>query len=173
MTQTVKFLKTRDVKSPVRGTGEAAGIDFFVPNFTPDFLVDLIKKNPGIECSILEGNLHMCIKPQHRILIPSGIHTYLTPGTALVAANKSGIATKKGLVFAAQVVDSDYSGEVHIGVINTSDTPVVVSCGDKLIQFIHTPVLLSPIEEVDNDTFDKLHDASERGAGGFGSTGTK
>lgn len=173
MTQTVKFLKTRDVKSPVRGTGEAAGIDFFVPNFTPDFLVDLIKKNPGIECSILDGNLHMCIKPQHRVLIPSGIHTYLTPGTALVAANKSGIATKKGLVFAAQVVDSDYSGEVHIGVINTSDTPVVVSCGDKLIQFIHTPVLLSPIEEVDNYTFDKLHDASERGAGGFGSTGTK
>lgn len=173
MTQTVKFLKTRDVKSPVRGTGEAAGIDFFVPNFTPDFLVDLIKKNPGIECSILDGNLHMCIKPQHRILIPSGIHTYLTPGTALVAANKSGIATKKGLVFAAQVVDSDYSGEVHIGVINTSDTPVVVSCGDKLIQFIHTPVLLSPLEEVDNDAFDKLHDASERGAGGFGSTGTK
>lgn len=173
MTQTVKFLKTRDVKSPVRGTGEAAGIDFFVPNFTPDFLVDLIKKNPGIECSILDGNLHMYIKPQHRILIPSGIHTYLAPGTALIAANKSGIATKKGLVFAAQVVDSDYSGEVHIGVINTSDTPVVVSCGDKLIQFIHTPVLLSPIEEVDNDTFDKLHDASERGAGGFGSTGTK
>lgn len=172
MTQTVKFLKTRDVKSPVRGTGEAAGIDFFVPNFTPDFLVDLIKKNPGIECSI-DGNLHMCIKPQHRILIPSGIHTYLTPGTALIAANKSGIASKKGLVFAAQVVDSDYSGEVHIGVINTSDIPVVVSCGDKLIQFIHTPVLLSPLEEVDNDTFDKLHDASERGAGGFGSTGTK
>jgi dUTPase len=33
--------------------------------------------------------------------------------------------------------------------------------------------LLSPLEEVDNDTFDKLHDASERGAGGFGSTGTK
>lgn len=169
----IKFLKVRDVKSPVRGTNEAAGIDFFVPNFTSDFLVDLIKKNPGIECSILDGNLHMCIKPQHRILIPSGIHTYLTPGTALVAANKSGVATKKGLVFAAQVVDSDYSGEVHIGVINTSDTPVVVSCGDKLIQFIHTPVLLSPLEEVDNDTFDKLHDASERGAGGFGSTGTK
>ena len=174
MTQTtVKFLKTRDVKSPVRGTGEAAGIDFFVPNFTADFLVDLIKKNPGIECSILDDNLHMCIKPQHRILIPSGIHTYLTPGTALVAANKSGIATKKGLVFAAQVVDSDYAGEVHISVINTSNTQVSIFTGDKLIQFIHTPVLLTPLDEVDAEEFERLHSESLRGEGGFGSTGTK
>ena len=37
MTQTVKFTKVRNVKSPVRGTCQAAGIDFFVPNFTPDF----------------------------------------------------------------------------------------------------------------------------------------
>jgi deoxyuridine 5'-triphosphate nucleotidohydrolase len=169
----IKFLKVRDVKSPVRGTNEAAGIDFFVPNFTSDFLVDLIKKNPGIECSVLDDNLHICIKPQHRVLIPSGIKTWMIPDTALIAANKSGVASKKGLIFGAQVVDSDYAGEVHINVINTSDVPVVISCGDKLIQFIHTPVLLSLLEEVDNETFNDLHNSSQRGAGGFGSTGTK
>jgi deoxyuridine 5'-triphosphate nucleotidohydrolase len=169
----IKFLKVRDVKSPVRGTNEAAGIDFFVPNFTSDFLVDLIKKNPGIECSVLDDNLHICIKPQHRVLIPSGIKTWMIPDTALIAANKSGVASKKGLIFGAQVVDSDYAGEVHISVINTSDVPVVISCGDKLIQFIHTPVLLSLLEEVDNETFNDLHNSSQRGAGGFGSTGTK
>lgn len=169
----IKFLKVRDVKSPVRGTNEAAGIDFFVPNFTADFLVDLIKKNPGIECSVLDDNLHICIKPQHRVLIPSGIKTWMIPDTALIAANKSGVASKKGLIFGAQVVDSDYAGEVHISVINTSDVPVVISCGDKLIQFIHTPVLLSLLEEVDNETFNDLHNSSQRGAGGFGSTGTK
>ena len=169
---TVKFLKTRDVKSPVRGTGEAAGIDFFVPNFSADFLVDLIKKNPGIEVTITD-NMYISIKPQHRVLIPSGIHTWMVPGTALIAANKSGVATKKGLVFGAQVVDSDYAGEVHISVINTTDAPVVIACGDKLIQFIHTPVLLTPLDEVDADEFERLHSESLRGEGGFGSTGTK
>ena len=171
----IKFLKTRDVKSPERGTGEAAGIDFFVPNYTADFLVDFIKKNPGTEVVINseDNTMHIIIKPQHRVLIPSGIHTWMVPGTALIAANKSGVATKKGLVFGAQVVDSDYSGEVHISVINTSNENVLITCGDKLIQFIHTPVLLSPLVEVDNDTYTALHDKSERGDGGFGSTGTK
>ena len=71
------------------------------------------------------------------------------------------------------MVDSDYAGEIHISVINTSNVPVTIIGGEKLIQFIHMPVLLSPLEEVDKETYDKLHDASERGEGGFGSTGTK
>lgn len=174
---TVKFIKTRDVKTPVRGTGEAAGIDFFVPNYNEDFIKDFIKKNDNlpllIPIRIEDDAVYITILPQGRVLIPSGIHTYLDPGTALIAANKSGVATKTGLVFGAQVVDSDYSGEIHISVINTSNVPVVIKSGEKLIQFIHTPVILSPLEEVDRETFDKLHDKSERGAGGFGSTGAE
>lgn len=170
---TIKFTKTREVKSPARGTGEAAGIDFFVPECHALFLVDLIKKNPGIELTIADDGLQICVKPQHRVLIPSGVKTWMVPGTALIAANKSGVATKKGLVFGAQVVDSDYSGEVHISVINTSNENVIIKSGEKLIQFIHTPVLLSPLVEVDDATYTALHDKSERGDGGFGSTGTK
>ena len=170
---TIMFTKTRDVKSPTRGTGEAAGIDFFVPDCSGEFLVDLVKKNPGIELTIIDNDLCIYVKPQNRVLIPSGIKTWMVPGTALIAANKSGVATKKGLVFGAQVVDSDYSGEVHISVINTSTENVIIKSGEKLIQFIHTPVLLSPLVEVDNDAYTALHDKSERGDGGFGSTGTK
>lgn len=170
---TIKFTKTRDVKSPIRGTAEAAGIDFFVPDCNGEFLVDLVKKNPGIELAINGDELFICVKPQHRVLIPSGIKTWMVPGTALIAANKSGVAAKKGLVFGAQVVDSDYSGEVHISVINTGIKDVIIKSGEKLIQFIHTPVLLSLIVEVDDATYTALHDKSERGDGGFGSTGTK
>jgi dUTP pyrophosphatase len=177
MTQTIKFLKVRDVKSPVRGTAEAAGIDFFVPNCDAKFIEDLVQKNSSATLPVLvqvnDNQVYITIMPNSRVLIPSGVHSWMAPGTALIAANKSGVATKKGLVFGAQVVDSDYAGEIHISVINTSNVPVTITGGEKLIQFIHTPVLLSPLEEVDNDTFDKLHDASERGAGGFGSTGTK
>ena len=174
MESTVKFLKVRDVKSPLRGTAEAAGIDFFVPNYNEEFEKDFHEKNPTIRYDIEEyKSMRMWLSPGERVLIPSGIHTWMQQGTALIAANKSGVATKKGLVFGAQVVDSDYAGEVHISVINTGKYAVYIETGEKLIQFIHTPVLLSPVEEVDKAAFDFLHDKSERGTGGFGSTGTK
>ena len=173
----IKFLKIRDVKSPERGTEEAAGIDFFVPNYNDQFLHDFIEKNKNSQLPIpihTEGDeMHIIIMPQSRALIPSGISTWMSPGTALIAANKSGVATKKGLVFGAQVVDSDYAGEVHISVINTSNVPVTIKTGEKLIQFIHTPILLSTLDEVSKEDFDKLHDKSQRGEGGFGSTGVK
>ena len=171
----IKFLKIRDVKSPVRGTAEAAGIDFFVPNCNTSFVNDFVKKNPEIYYVVTEDNSSMdfVLKPGQRALIPSGIKTWMTPGTALIAANKSGVATKKGLIFGAQVIDSDYAGEVHISVINTSDVGVIISTGEKLIQFVHTPVLLTKPEEVDEYTFNALHDKSQRGEGGFGSTGVQ
>ena len=175
MNMELKFLKIRDVKSPVRGTAEAAGIDFFVPNCNTRFINDFREKNPEIYCVIAadDSSMDFVLHPQQRVLIPSGIKTWMTPGTALIAANKSGVASKKGLIFGAQVVDSDYAGEVHISVINTSNEDVIIKCGEKLIQFIHTPVLLTPSEEVDEYTFNSLHDKSVRGEGGFGSTGVQ
>ena len=169
----IKFLKIRDVKSPVRGTVEAAGIDFFVPNYNTQFAVDFREKNPEIDFAIFKDVMEIALGPGQRVLIPSGIKTWMTPGTALIAANKSGVASKKGLIFGAQVVDSDYAGEVHISVINTSNNEVIIKTGEKLIQFIHTPVLLTAPEEVDEYIFNALHDKSQRGTGGFGSTGTK
>ena len=172
---TVKFFNLFDVKYPLRGTPEAAGIDFFVPNYNDQFEKDFIDKNPAIRYEVNNENagMKMWLAPGERVLIPSGIHTWMEPGTALIAANKSGVATKKGLIFGAQVVDSDYAGEVHISVINTSNEDVIIKCGEKLIQFIHTPVLLTKPEEVDEYTFNALHDKSVRGEGGFGSTGVE
>ena len=173
MAQIIKFTKVRDVKSPVRGTAQAAGIDFFVPNYSPSFLVDLIKKNPFVKCSIEDYTMYIVIPANGRVLIPSGIKTFMDPDSALIGANKSGVASKKGLVFGAHVIDSDYSGEIHINVINTSNTDVIVTCGEKLIQFIHTPVILSTLEEINYVEYETLHTDSVRGEGGFGSTGTK
>lgn len=169
----LKYTKIRDVKSPVRGTDEAAGIDFFVPNYNAQFEDDFKVKNPEIDYGVFVDMMEITLYPGQRVLIPSGIKTWMTPGTALIAANKSGVATKKGLIFGAQVVDSDYAGEVHISVINTNNYEVIIKTGEKLIQFIHTPVLLTQPEEVDEFMFNALHDKSQRGEGGFGSTGVK
>jgi dUTP pyrophosphatase len=171
----LRYIRIRDVKSPVRGTAEAAGIDFFVPNYNEKFEADFREKNPNLVAEFSMDNTKMTIvlSPGERALIPSGVKTWMTPGTALIAANKSGVASKKGLIFGAQVVDSDYAGEVHISVINTSNDVVKIDTGEKLIQFIHTPVLLTPPEEVDEYIFNALHDKSVRGEGGFGSTGVQ
>lgn len=166
----VKFTLTRNVKSPVRGTKEAAGIDFFIPFYNSLFLQDLIIKNPNINVryQIADDDLYITLMPNSRILIPSGVRVSIDEGTALIAANKSGVSTKKGLVFTAQVVDSDYDGELHLGVANISDMPVVIKTGDKLVQFVHTPIILSEVEEVTEDTVSEAHSESERGAKGFG-----
>lgn len=179
MRYTVQFLKVRNVKDPVRGTAQAAGIDFFVPEFDAAFIAALLNANSSNNAfdanrckNDAECRQAIRLYPGERILIPSGIKTYFEPAdSALIAANKSGVATKKGLRFTAQVVDSDYTGEVHIGVANDSCKPVDIIAGEKLVQFLHQPVHLSAVTAVSAEDFEKLHAGSARGNGGFGSTG--
>lgn len=154
------FTKVRPVKSPTRGTAESAGIDFFVPDDFEETIVD----------------------PGSSILIPSGIKCAYPPGHALILFNKSGIATKYKLTSLACVCDSDYQGEVHISLINIGKDPVTISPGMKIAQFILVPVALAEPKEL--TTEDGLWDewsgmsmkrrsskSSDRGSGGFGSTG--
>ena len=147
----MKLSKIRNLKTPTRGTTGSAGIDFFVPDDYPDSL-----------CTIPPGD---------RFFIPSGIKANVPEGYALIAMNKSGVALKKGLMVGACVVDSDYQGEIHLHLVNTSDKDVTIEPGEKLTQFLLVPVDHSPVEVVfANDLFE---DETERGAGGFGSTGVK
>lgn len=170
--------KTREVKSPTRGTSESAGIDFYLPKIDSSFIEDLVSKNPQLnQYEILvhkEEEVLLTIPPLSRILIPSGIKVSIPRGTALIAANKSGISHKRGCIFTAQVVDSDYTGEIHLGIMNTNQfTPVSFKEGEKIIQFLHQAIFLSEIEEVDKESYDFLTQNSERGEGGFGSTDNK
>ncbi len=70
----------------------------------------------------------------------------------------------------ACVVDSDYQGEIHLHLINTGREDVNISPGDKLVQFLLIPVDHGIVEMVDEA--DLFETESERGSGGFGSTGT-
>ena len=171
MADTIKFLKTRDVKSPSRANAFDAGIDFYVPEFTPEFLKDLGDKNPNIHIA----PDYAVLTSGQRILIPSGIHCQMAaPGRALIAANKSGVSTKKGLVFGAQVVDFEYQGEIHLSVINTSKDVVLIEPGMKILQFIEMPIFNSEIQIDETKTLVEFYDEeTSRGAGGFGSTDSK
>lgn len=146
----MKISKIRDVKTPVRANGNDAGIDFFIPN----------KWNTGNEYHL---------SPGQQALIPSGVKVNVPEGYALIAFNKSGIATKKQLIAGAAVVDEGYQGELHIHVINAGSTVQTLIAGDKIMQFILVPMFYDSIEEVDASVL--FEDNSTRGAGGFGSTG--
>ena len=178
----VKFAKVRNVKSPTRGTSLASGIDMFVPVFDEKFIEDLTKKNPEI-CDVHPGSYEYVISlsettgnkiflaPHARICIPSGIVWKGKDGLSMNMHNKSGVATKKGLVYAAEVVDVDYQGETHISLINTSNYIVEINEGEKIIQILQEPVALDEPEECELEEITSQE--SERGTNWQGSTGTK
>ena len=144
----MKISKVREVKTPTRGTEKSAGIDFFVPFGISETL------DPGSSC-----------------LIPSGIKANVPENYALVAFNKSGVAVKKSLHVGACVVDEDYQGEIHINLTNVGNETVQIESGEKIIQFVLVPVSYNEVQVVgEGDLFDSN---TQRGTGGFGSTGTK
>lgn len=183
----IRFTKVRDVKSPSRGNVGDAGIDFYTPvDLTMDDLVSANKDAENIVVSTEAAGIGMVkailndegfiktlrIGPHSRVIIPSGIRVLLEPlDSALIAANKSGVATKQGLVYTAEVVDSTYTGELHLCVANTSACSTDITLGKKLTQFMHMPIYLTDPEEITTDEYDQESDGwSTRGENWQGST---
>jgi dUTPase len=171
MANIIKFLKTRDVKTPTRANKYDAGIDFYIPEFTPEFIQLLQEKNPEIYIT----DKFIVLASNERVLIPSGIYCQMAwPDRALIAANKGGVSTKLGLTFTCEVVDYEYQGEIHIGLANTSDGAVKLTPGMKAIQFIETPVFISDIEVSEGKTPKEFYEfETTRGVSGFGASDKK
>ena len=183
MKNRIRFIKVRDVKSPSRSNEGDAGLDFYMPS---DLTTqDIMSSNPLdiLSCNSLkddfpislDDNYHVSkirLNPHRRILIPSGIKILLEPRySMMIACNKSGLSTKKGLIFTAQVCDSPYTGEYHIGIYNTSNESAVINAGEKIMQFVHVPIYLTEPEEITQAEFDSQVDTwGTRGSNGFGST---
>lgn len=108
------------------------------------------------------------IAPGGRCVIPSGIA--ISPETsdvvAIVAA-RSGLSTKFGITLAngIGVIDSDYRGEISVSLINRSDKEYTVAPGERIAQLMFMPVMHAAFIE------SAALDETERGTGGFGSTG--
>ena len=119
-------------------------------------------------------DLHACVdaavtlQPGGRTVIPTGIAIALPSAdyVALVFA-RSGLGIKKGIALSngVGVIDSDYRGEVGMGLINLSDEPYTIQPGDRVAQMMISPVILPALRFVDE------LDETARGAGGLGSTG--
>lgn len=144
----LKIKKLReDAKVPNRATSGSAGLDLCAAIDEP---------------VTLEGGATAVIPTGIAIALPSADYgAFVFP--------RSGIAVKHGigLLNSVGVIDSDYRGEIMVGVINQINTPYTIQPGERIAQMVIMPVSMMPVEEVSD------LDETERGAGGFGSTGKK
>lgn len=108
------------------------------------------------------------LAPGERRLIPTGLYVAIPEGYELQIRPRSGLALKKGisLVNTPGTIDSDYRGEIGVIMINHSDESFEVQSGDRICQAV-----LACVPRIVWEPVDELAD-SERGAGGFGHTGT-
>lgn len=107
------------------------------------------------------------IEPQKLYRIPTGIAMELPQGYVGLVYARSGLGVKHGVALSngVGVIDSDYRGEILVGLCNLSDTPYTIAPMDRIAQLVIAPV--PPVEYV---WADNLSD-TERGEGGFGSSG--
>ncbi|RYG92812.1 dUTP diphosphatase [Loktanella sp. IMCC34160] len=138
----------RAVPLPSYQTAGAAGADIRA-NFPPD---------------AREG---VTLSPGARALIPTGLRMEIPQGFEVQVRPRSGLALKQGLTIpnSPGTIDSDYRGPVGVIVLNAGDAPVTIAHGDRIAQIVVAPVVQAAFEMADTLT------ETERGAGGFGSTG--
>lgn len=107
------------------------------------------------------------LAPLQRALVPTGLYIELPAGYEAQVRPRSGLAIKNGVTVANSpgTIDADYRGEVKVALVNLSDTPFTVNPGDRIAQMV-----VARHETVEWEAVDELTD-TERGAGGFGSTG--
>jgi len=107
------------------------------------------------------------VAPQQKVLVETGLHIEIPHHYVGLVKDRSSIASA-GLHTMAGVIDSSYRGEVKILLLNVGNKDYTITVGQKIAQMMVVPVYVEAVEEI--DSLEVLSD-TERGAGGFGSTG--
>lgn len=111
----------------------------------------------------------LTVQPGETVLIPSGIAISIhDPGLMALLVPRSGLGIKHGIVLAntVGVIDSDYQGEIGIGIVNRGAVPYTIEPGERICQMMFVPVT-----QVELELVAEFSTETDRGAGGFGSTG--
>jgi len=164
---------TRNVKVPHRAHPHDSGMDFFVPEFDEKFINDFNAKEQNIKhgVQIKPGDKAITLKPGQGMLMPSGVKVEVPIGWEAVFQDKSGVASKNGIIIGAKVIDTYYDGEVHINVWNVSNIDAVIKPGDKIVQLTLHPVGNAGwITVPESELYREMREEEHRGDGGFGST---
>lgn len=140
----VKLTGRADVSLPSRATSGSAGFDLQAAIDSP--------------LTILPGKL---------VSVPTGIAVQLPENSVGLLFGRSGLGVKHGITLSNSVgvIDSDYTGEIFVGLCNVSDEPYTIHPLDRIAQL--TVMSFLPVNPVEVDSLEE----TERGSGGFGSTG--
>ena len=151
----LKFYKVRpDAKIPIRVHSLDAGMDLF---FCPPPNPDLPKRIESVP-------------PFGNSVFPTGVKIEVPEGDMLEIKNKSGIASKRGLLVGACVVDRGYTGEIFVNLHNINHRSQTFHAGDKIAQ----AVLVKISTDVELVEAENIYDEeTSRGEGALGSTGNK
>ena len=136
-----------DLPLPVYQTAHAAGLDLL---------------------AAVPAGLPLSLAPGARALVPTGLSIALPPDCEAQVRPRSGLAVKHGLTVlnAPGTIDADYRGEVQVLLINHGDAPVTIERGMRIAQLVVAHVVQARLVKVES------LDLTQRGGGGFGSTGT-
>lgn len=140
----IKVVVKEGAKLPLYKTSGAAGADI---------------------CALLEKPL--VIESGKSAMVPTGLFFEIPQGYEVQIRPRSGLAAKNGITVlnTPGTIDSDYRGEINVILINLGDKPFTVNSGDRIAQ-----MLVAPVIQADFSIVSSLEE-TERGAGGFGSTG--
>lgn len=142
----VKIINRSAFDLPQYETAQAAGLD--------------------IRANITES---ITLKPLERAMVPTGLYVELPDGYEIQVRPRSGLAAKKGLTVlnSPGTIDPDYRGEIRVILVNLSPDDFVLEPGERIAQMV-----VAKFERVELDAVEELSQ-SDRGAGGFGSTGVQ
>jgi dUTP pyrophosphatase len=124
--------------------------------------------HPGDAGLDLVANAEVTLKPGERAMVPTGIAVAIPEGYAGLVLPRSGLASKHGITLANApgLIDSGYRGEVMVAVVNLDrEEAYTIARGERIAQLVIAPFATVAVEESD------ALPASERGEGGFGSSG--
>lgn len=112
---------------------------------------------------------NISLTPGERLLVPTGLIIAIPEGYEGQVRPRSGLALKHGVTVlnAPGTIDADYRGEVGVILVNHGGVPCLIRPGDRIAQLVIAPVARIPIQSTSLDSLS----TTERGAGGFGSTG--
>lgn len=140
----IKIKVVEDRSLPTYQSRDAAGCDLIYP---------------GVE--------EIRILPLDRAFIPTGVHIALPEGYEAQVRGRSGLNKNHGIVVPTGTIDADYRGDIGVVVYNLSREPFTIHPGDRIAQLVICPVIQADWQQAES------LDRTDRGDGGFGSTGNR
>lgn len=138
------YKRSTNATTPTKGSALAAGYDLY-----------------SSEASVVPARGQAMVATDISVIVPVGTYGRVAP--------RSGLAVKHGISTGAGVIDADYRGEVKVVLFNHGEKDFAIEKGDRIAQLVLEQIINADIVEIE----EKELDETERGAGGFGSTGTK